>query len=93
MKTLNPKTLIALWVIALLLVSNGCVTQSTIKYAEGHPDQATLCQQSPPEHPEPQPGYYALLPVAVPIDIVLSPAYVVAGIGAGIWFISGGFHE
>jgi hypothetical protein len=42
MKTLNPKFLIGIVVLSLLLGSNGCMTQSAIQYGKGHPEKAWI---------------------------------------------------
>ena len=53
---------------ALLASSNGCMTYSTVKRAKGEQNGVTGRPAS-----YPQPGYYALLPLTVPADIVTSP--------------------
>lgn len=74
--------------VVFLAETNGCMTQSTIKYAKGHPDKAWInnnfnrTYSAPDPNAEPHPSYYALLPLAVPADIVTSPFQL---IGYGIF--------
>jgi hypothetical protein len=42
METICSRTLTSLWLVALLIGANGCLTQSAIEYAGGHPGQAWL---------------------------------------------------
>jgi hypothetical protein len=86
MKTLNLKTLMSLALLALLVGSNGCVTQSAIQYAKGQREKAWVNNMfgygdtgPPPEYappgpkPKPHPAYYCLLPLSVPTDVATSP--------------------
>jgi hypothetical protein len=77
--------------ILLTLLSNGCMTQSSIKYAKGRPDEAWTNNKFNSRFPEPadpnvkpEPSYYALLPLTVPADIVTSPFQL---IGAGYYHL------
>ena len=62
------KSLACILLLALLLTSNGCMTYSTLKRATGAPNDWT--GKGPTE---PNPAYYALLPLTVPLDIITSP--------------------
>ena len=70
------KTIVNLLLFALLISSNGCVTYSAIQRAKGEDNPVTGHHAS-----EPQPGYYALLPLTIPADIVASPFYLYCYIG------------
>ena len=64
---------------ALLIGSNGCMTQSAIQYAKGQPDQAWINNNfgyygtEPDPNSTPHAGYYILVPLAAPVDVVTSP--------------------
>jgi hypothetical protein len=79
MKVLNPKTLIGLGLLALLLGSNGCMTQSAIQYGKGHPEKAWINNEfgmfddKTNTNSIPHAGYYILVPVSAPADVVTSP--------------------
>ncbi len=92
MKTIQSKTLVSLLLIALVIGSNGCLTQSTIKYAEGNPTYAWIGAPSGDVAPDntPKPAYYALLPLTIPADIVTAPIQVV-GYGCLIGLACMGF--
>ena len=62
------KAVRSLLLLALLLAMSGCMTYSTVQRAKGEHNVVT--GHSPTE---PHPGYYALLPLAVPADIATSP--------------------
>jgi hypothetical protein len=62
------KAFCALLLFALIMYSNGCMTYSSVQRARGEHNVVT--GHSPTE---PHPGYYALLPLAVPADIATSP--------------------
>jgi len=64
----SMKTFRIILLLALLASTNGCMTYSTIKRAKGEQNPV---MGSPAK--EPQPGYYALVPLTVPADIVTSP--------------------
>ena len=53
---------------ALLASTNGCMTYSAVQRAKGEHNVVT--GDSPTE---PHPGYYALVPLTVPADVVTSP--------------------
>jgi hypothetical protein len=98
MKTLNSKTLIRLTLLALLISSNGCMTQSSIKYAEGHPEKAWMNNYfdnaAPPPDPKSKPhiSYYFLLPLSAPADIATSPLQLI-GYGFDCMLAEGIAHE
>jgi len=52
----------------------GCATRSAIEAARGWPDKDKDGKSVPSETPKP--GYYALLPLAVPFDVAASPFYL-----------------
>ena len=56
----------------------GCITYSTIDAAKGSPRKHGNGEMVPAAKPEP--GYYWLVPLTVPADIVTSPFQ-------GIWFL------
>jgi hypothetical protein len=60
MKTICSRTLTSLWLVALIIGANGCLTQSAIENARGHPDQAWInngfgCNNGLPIAPAPLP--------------------------------------
>jgi len=62
------RTVSAILLFALLISSSGCMTYSSVQRAKGKPNVVTGHNPT-----EPHPGYYALLPLAVPADIATSP--------------------
>ena len=62
------KTLSTLFLAATLAGMNGCMTYSSVQRAKGEHNVVT--GHSPTEAHR---GYYALLPLTVPADIVTSP--------------------
>ena len=95
MKLSNSRTLVGvIMLLALLVGSNGCMTQSAVQYGRGHPEKAwvnnefgyggysdpNLGYTDPPLKSEPQPGYYVLLPLTIPADVVTSPFQLI-GLG------------
>lgn len=58
-----------------LLVLNGCVTQQMIAKAQGVP--GPLDSPGTPPSP-PQPAYYALVPLVLPIDLIAGPIELIA---------------
>jgi|GEM_PF-6353942 len=66
------KTCYATLFLALLVCSNGCMTYSSLQRAKGEHNVVTGHTPT-----EPQPGYYALLPLAVPADIATSPIQLI----------------
>jgi hypothetical protein len=87
MKILNSRMLICLILLALLVGSNGCMTQSAIKYAKGHPEKAWINNSfgyaNLPTDPKskPHPAYYVLLPLSAPADVATSPFQLI-----GLWW-------
>jgi hypothetical protein len=85
MKSLHSKIIGSIMLIAFLVTSNGCMTQSTIKYAQGHSHQAWINNGFGSgyiggDEPKPNPYYYFLLPLAVPADVATSPLQLI-GLG------------
>jgi hypothetical protein len=71
-------TIIGRFLLVTLLVSqNGCMTVGTIDHAQG---------ASSGGDGKPHPGYYCLLPLAIPGDIVTSPFQLCVG----LWIAGGG---
>jgi hypothetical protein len=69
--------------VVLALCLSGCVTSSTLDHAR---DQShTDSNGEPVVTRKGKPGYYALLPLTVPADVVLSPVYV--GEFLYVWFV------
>jgi len=62
------KTVSTILLFALLFGSNGCMTYSAVKRAKGEQNGVMGWPAK-----EPQPGYYALVPLTVPADIATSP--------------------
>jgi len=67
------KTIGILSLIALLVISNGCMTYSTVQDAKGHPDKALWIGCGNDKDTTPHPAYYAFLILTVPADVVTSP--------------------
>jgi hypothetical protein len=81
------KTITSFLLIALLITSNGCMTYTSVHRAEGTKYWSINGPEITPSKPEP--GYYALLPLTVPADIVTCPFQgiwygLVYGIGTGL---------
>jgi hypothetical protein len=57
-----------LCLIAVLVTTSGCMTYSAVQRGKG---QLNVITGDNPD--EPRPAYYALLPLAVPLDIATSP--------------------
>ena len=69
--------------LVLALCLSGCVTSSTLDHAraQSHTDsngEMVVTREG-------NPGYYALLPLTVPADVLLSPAYL--GEFLYVWFV------
>ncbi len=62
------KTIIGLLLIALLLSTNGCMTNATVQRAKGQ----QLYWSDAPDN-TPHPAYYAFLPLTIPLDIATCP--------------------
>jgi hypothetical protein len=77
------KAISSILLITLLLSTNGCLTYSTVQKAEGSPGRF------PADDPRSQPhgGYYALLPLTVPVDVATSP---IQGILLLVFYAQGG---
>ena len=89
MKTLKPKTLFSVMLITLLAGLNGCMTQSTVKYAQGQPNEAWINNGFGSGYigggpQKPKPYYYFLLPLSIPADIATSP---IQAIGYGLAYL------
>jgi hypothetical protein len=92
MKSIHSKTSSLFLLFPLLVSSNGCMTQSAIKYAEGQSHHAWINNGFGTgyiggDEPKPNPGYYFLLPLTIPADIVTSPFQL---IGLGLAYSIGG---
>lgn len=63
------------WLVLLVTVmsTSGCITYSTVQRAKGQENIITGNQPA-----EPRPGYYALVPLTVPLDVATSPAQLAA---------------
>jgi hypothetical protein len=75
-----PTVFAALLLSAVLVSSNGCTTYNTVQYAKGYPENTMWfsfnTRGSKPKEPgdhESHPAYYALTPLAVPVDVVTFP--------------------
>jgi hypothetical protein len=66
------KTVVSLLLFALLVSSNGCMTYSTVQRAKG--DYNVVTGHKPDE---PHSGYYALIPLTVPLDAATSPIQLI----------------
>jgi hypothetical protein len=67
--------------IAILTGTNGCMTYSAVQEAKGHQDQAVWLGFQPTSvdcDNKSHPGYYFLIPLTVPADIVTFPFQAVA---------------
>ena len=67
------KSISTLFLIALLVGSNGCMTYSTVQDAKGHPSKALWVGCANEKDTPPKPAYYGFLLLTVPADIVTSP--------------------
>jgi hypothetical protein len=65
------KFLLTCLFLALLFTSTGCITSTAIDKAKPEPRWNPETKKTEPL-PE-QPGYYALLPLTIPADVVTSP--------------------
>ena len=61
------KAFCTILLFALLVCTNGCMTYSAVKRAKGEENPAMGRPAG-----EPQSGYYALLPLTVPLDVATS---------------------
>jgi hypothetical protein len=82
----HSRIFIAVVQLALLVVSGGCMTQSTIRYAKGDSYDAWInntygynmhAQSLSDLQEKPHAAYYSLLPLSVPADIATSPVQLV----------------
>ena len=70
------KTIVSFLLIALLVSSNGCMSYSAVQDAKGHQDKTMWLGREPTSGAsdnKSHPGYYFLLPLTIPGDIVTSP--------------------
>lgn len=64
--------------VLMLIGSSGCTTYNTIQYAKGHSENvawftfSALHKERNPDE-KPQPAYYLLTPVTVPVDVATFP--------------------
>jgi|SRR5690348_3383791 len=67
----------SLFLLALLVSLNGCMTNTAIEHATGTASRDYPSGSGEPIkydlHYEPHPGYYGLLPLTVPADVATSP--------------------
>jgi hypothetical protein len=74
------KTILNLLLLALLVSSNGCMTYSVAKEAQGRHDQASWMGNTYSEHDDKShPAYYLLMQLTFPADVAISPI-------EGIWW-------
>lgn len=80
MKTVHSKIPVSILLIALLAISNGCITYNTVEHAQGTasgsfflPTESVDADGQPFQTDKPHPAYYALLPLTIPADIVTLP--------------------
>ena len=71
------KRILSVLFLVLLFALDGCTTYNTIQYAKGYPENATwftyATRYSPPKPPgdhKSHPGYYALTPITIPVDVL-----------------------
>jgi hypothetical protein len=86
MKIAYSRTLTSLLLIALIIGANGCMTQSAVKYGNGHPDKAWINNKfdtaylAPDPNTKPHPAYYALIPLSFPADVATSPFQLIVAV-------------
>jgi hypothetical protein len=80
MKAIGSRIFVSLGLIALLAGLNGCLTYKTIGRAQGTatgsfflPTKSVDADGEIVHLDKPRPGYYAFLPLTIPVDIVTSP--------------------
>jgi hypothetical protein len=66
------KAIRSLLLLFLLLNMSGCMTYSTVQRAKG--DYNVVTGHKPDEA---HPGYYALIPLTVPLDVATSPIQLI----------------
>jgi hypothetical protein len=71
-KIICSKVLGSLLLTALLINSNGCMTNDAIQHADGQPAPHLGGEQKNIDGGS-HPGYYALLPLTIPADIITLP--------------------
>jgi hypothetical protein len=80
------KSIISLFLLCLLLGGSGCMTAKTIQNAQGeavsHKDKRGADVE---EHPNSKPGYYCLIPLTIPLDIVTSPIQLIVYLQLRSW--------
>lgn len=80
------KSIGSILLIALLVSSDGCMTNTTIEHARGTTSGGYENENGEFIHyDKPNPAYYGLLPLTVPADIVTSPFQL----GFYLWFTYG----
>jgi hypothetical protein len=94
MKSIHSKIISLFLLFALLVSSNGCMTQSAVKCAEGKSHEAWINNGFGSgyiggDEPKPNPCYYLLLPLTIPADIVTSPFQLI-GLGLAYVFTPSG---
>lgn len=66
------KNIIGLFLLTLLICSNGCMTYDAVQRAQGKPYLSGIYYVDPPDNKK-HPAFYALVPITVPLDIATSP--------------------
>ena len=61
--------------IALLAASNGCMTYEAVRHAKGK--DGWICEVPRDRQGQPEPAFYALVPLTVPADVALSPLQLI----------------
>jgi hypothetical protein len=61
----------------ILLGANGCMTESVVEHARGHPELAAwFWTTEVPAHPQRHPADYFLLPLTIPADAATAPLLI-----------------
>jgi len=71
------KTTTSMFLFCLLIFSSGCLSTKTVQRAQGTvPGNHTDETGAHVYDKRPEPGYYCLLPLTVPLDIATSPIQI-----------------
>jgi hypothetical protein len=82
------KYVLTILLFVLFISSNGCMTNSAVQEAKGHHQSASWMWRtdySTPDDNKSHPGYYFLIPLTFPADVVISPIELV-------WWLNTGWH-